>query len=529
MTTPSAAAKTCVVCRQDCSNKPRIKDAKGLYYCRSCLEAAQARRSHAPRAPQPPGVRSTPPDAPDAGAYGLEAAIQPPPILRGPHAAPPSGSLRCPSCGQALAPGQVICVACGINAVSGRPLVTADQGNVERRKSNARDLIWFASWIPSYSLLFFPISSEAHGSSRPYAIRAIAVITIVISLFVLLFEGTGASPMRGLKNLYLWAGDKEPTADYLEQLYTYTEWGDRAAFERKKTELSASTPPADLALAAHNALTGSRRAVGEFHWWQLFTHAFLHGDIFHLAGNLVFLFIFGARINALIGNLGTLIVYPVLILASALPQMLAVHDEMPIPSLGASGVIMGLAGMYFIFFPAIRVQMAIWINPIMFIATIAFVIWISRQEMRLAEGIAPLLVLTWIFRCRSFWVLLLFIGFDVYYTLRGIETGTAHWAHMGGFLAGMAVGLVLLLSRAVNPRGSDILSMMFGPYAWPILGKPSQWGAGGAGEGWLERLRIIPQSAFDQLTEALRPRMSEPDDPVPAPPPIPGRDPALRR
>jgi len=50
------------------------------------------------------------------------------------------------------------------------------------------------------------------------------------------------------------------------------------------------------------------RGIG-FHWYQLLTHALLHADIMHLAGNLLFLLVFGMRVNELIGNVAAAIVY----------------------------------------------------------------------------------------------------------------------------------------------------------------------------------------------------------------------------
>ena len=46
----------------------------------------------------------------------------------------------------------------------------------------------------------------------------------------------------------------------------------------------------------------------DFHWYQLFTHAFLHGSIMHLAGNLLFLIVFGNAYYWLIGNAPTLVI-----------------------------------------------------------------------------------------------------------------------------------------------------------------------------------------------------------------------------
>jgi membrane associated rhomboid family serine protease len=76
------------------------------------------------------------------------------------------------------------------------------------------------------------------------------------------------------------------------------------------------------------------------------------------------------------------------------------------------------------------------------------------------------------FAVRGFWVVLFFIMFDVLSTLLGNKDEVAHWAHLGGFFAGVAIALALLLMRIVNAQGGDVLSVMFGRYAWPLVGRP---------------------------------------------------------
>jgi len=51
--------------------------------------------------------------------------------------------------------------------------------------------------------------------------------------------------------------------------------------------------------------------------------------------------------------------------------------------------------------------------------------------------------------------------------------GVAHWAHLGGFLTGAGIAIILLVSRLATARGGDLLSVVLGRYAWPLLGKPN--------------------------------------------------------
>ena len=90
--------------------------------------------------------------------------------------------------------------------------------------------------------------------------------------------------------------------------YHFTEYGDSAAFYGKCMELRLANPrlgESEVMLAAHKALPVEKKYPGQFRVSQLITHAFLHAGIIHLAGNLLFLFVFGSRVNALIGSVAT--------------------------------------------------------------------------------------------------------------------------------------------------------------------------------------------------------------------------------
>lgn len=161
--------------------------------------------------------------------------------------------------------------------------------------------------------------------------------------------------------------------------------------------------------------------------------------------------------------------YLFLAICAGIAHLLASSGEPPVPLVGASGAIMGMAGMYFVFFPAQRVHSVIWLRLGIFTG---FRLWMK------------------IFELRGYWVLLFYIFFDVLYTLLGVKDGTAHWAHLGGFFSGMAVAILLLATRGVNGRGSDLLSILLGRWAWPLIGKPSQWALRGTDEGWVQRLHL---------------------------------------
>jgi membrane associated rhomboid family serine protease len=198
----------------------------------------------------------------------------------------------------------------------------------------------------------------------------------------------------------------------------------------------------------------TEKPKGHFDWYQLLTNTFLHdpysiwGFIMHLGGNMLFLLIFGTRVNALVGNLKMAILYPLLGIAASAAHLLF-SPHLNGPALGASGAIMGLAGMYLIFFPVHRVYMAFWLKIFWRIPT-----WIK------------------IWPVRGFWVLAFYLSFDVISTLLRSRDGVAHWAHLGGFIAGAAIALIMLCSRLQHANHGDLLSVLLGKYSWPLIGKP---------------------------------------------------------
>ncbi len=417
-----------------------------------------------------------------------------------------SGGPTCPACNRVLAAGAKICVQCGINLQTGRSLMMTDDSRLDSAYVAAENTIRWVSWV--IPLSFLPIASEAFGTRKPHAVRVLAVLTIITSVWLWCFDWSGSPKMQSYKNLLLWTGEAKPSAFYIHQFYAFTDYGDAPAFYAKLEALEAKAieeaveeteetteepedaaeeaaeeddddggdddevpssavaqlswdelaegvvlidPDDDLTNAAHDALPPRQQCFGSYHSYQLLTNAFFHGDPIHLLGNLLFLMIFGARVNALIGNAATAVLYPILGVAASFIFLLSAVGNPPMPALGASGAIMGLAGIYVVLFPMHKVHTAAWFR------------WGLIRGFKLSLKI---------FALRGFWVVLFYIAFDVLYTVLGVETGTAHWAHLGGFMVGVVFGFALLLSRLVNARGGDILSALFGRHAWALIGKP---------------------------------------------------------
>ncbi|MBI5765170.1 MAG: rhomboid family intramembrane serine protease [Planctomycetes bacterium] len=357
-----------------------------------------------------------------------------------------------------------------------------DDSGLDEVYVRAESTLKWLSWI--FPLGMYPVASEAFGTKKPITVRSIAVTTIVTSiLFWVSLMGEGDTPSSS-RDYMLWCGDGKPSGRMVMSFYD-DNMGDGAAFRRKVMELvrsqhnsqetekksngdsaNVSSPPEEdsgeedeaiyeaseeTLLAAHNALPQEKQCFGHYHAYQLLTNAFLHSDLMHIAGNLLFLLVFGSRVNALVGNIPSLVLYPILAIAASIAYMISAQHQPPHPALGASGAIMGLAGMYFVFFPVHKVHMAAWLRRGLF----------GGFQLHLK-----------LFALRGFWVVLFYIAFDVVYTALGVDDNVAHWAHLGGFIAGMIIALILLVTRFVNARGGDLFSATLGRRAWALVGKP---------------------------------------------------------
>jgi len=401
-----------------------------------------------------------------------------------------TGGPLCPACGRNLSLRARICVQCGINVETGRSIITKDDGRVDAAYITAENVIRWLSWIDPIG--FCPVASEAFGLYKPYVIRGIAIFTILISFWFFFYDWTGSPKMQSYKNLMLWCGEAEPTLEQISYYYEVTRYGDVDALNEKVVVLAQENDltdervepenrgeidersesedvgiadvedepvyyevPDELILRAYEGLPANQQCLGRYHGYQLLTNAFLHAGLFHLVGNLLFLFVFGSRVNALIGSIATLVLYPAMAIGASFIFYLSATGYPPTPALGASGAIMGLAGMYLVLFPVHKVHIATWLR------------WGLVGGFRLSMKI---------FGIRGYWVVLFYIAFDVFWTLvesqTQIETGTAHWAHLGGFIMGVVLGLVLLVARLINARGGDILSTLLGRHAWALIGKP---------------------------------------------------------
>ena len=379
----------------------------------------------------------------------------------------------CPSCEKALAPRSKICIDCGINVISGRPIITRQGIDENQLYAAAHEMIRWASLLVRVTPLPMPIRSEAFGAKKPYAIWAIAALTTLVSIgyFFVRYPGPTSlnldKPGTELMLFSPWATYIPITVDTVNPAKVREVIPRLNPYERDELR-DKYDPPGNMSddqLVRHLMVDAYNYTHGQFHWYQLFTHMLLHdptsiiGFILHLGGNMLFLLVFGTRVNALIGDLATAILYVVLGVCAGVTHLVMSGTANDVGMLGASGAIFGMAGVYLILFPVHRVICAMWIRFGLF--------WRGFWRYKL-------------FAVRGFWVLLMYFGFEVAMgviskLLNANGAGVAHWAHIGGFTAGMVIGLGLMFSRQFNARGGDLLSIVLGKLSWPLIGKPSQW------------------------------------------------------
>jgi membrane associated rhomboid family serine protease len=152
-------------------------------------------------------------------------------------------------------------------------------------------------------------------------------------------------------------------------------------------------------------------------WLQLLTAMFVHAGWAHIGGNMLFLWVFGDNIEDRLGHVKYLGFYLLCGFAASALQI-AVAPSTDVPSVGASGAIAGVLGAYLLLYPTAMVQVVIL--PLFFL-----------------PFFLPAAVLI------GFWfVMQLFAGFaELGDATAG--SGVAWWAHVGGFIAGAALVLVL--------------------------------------------------------------------------------------
>jgi membrane associated rhomboid family serine protease len=173
------------------------------------------------------------------------------------------------------------------------------------------------------------------------------------------------------------------------------------------------------------ALTTGRQAADAT--VDVLTSLFLHGGWLHLLGNMLFLWIFGNNVEDRLGRVAFLAFYLIGGIAAALTQV-AIDPKSTLPVVGASGAIAATLGAYIVLFPRARILSLVFLGffyqlievPALFVLGFWFV-------LQLIDGIASL-------------------GLS-----SSGEGGVAFFAHIGGFVAGLVIALMIRGRRGPGP------------------------------------------------------------------------------
>lgn len=217
---------------------------------------------------------------------------------------------------------------------------------------------------------------------------------------------------------------------------------------------------ADAATAARLEWPLMIKGGSGFRWWQLWSSAFLHGGVMHLAGNAVFLWVFGKAVEARLGSLRFAVFY--LAGAAASAGLHAVFERVPVgrpmwpvvpgpgaespdvqrmtdimttgfayvPALGASGAIAAATGAFLVLSPRARVRcFSLWL------------LYIGRIDV------------------PAWWFIGLAIAWDLLAQGTGMSGNVAYLAHLGGYGFGIATAMTLLWLKVLKREPYDLFTM----------------------------------------------------------------------
>ena len=275
--------------------------------------------------------------------------------------------------------------------------------------------------VPSPGLL--PLKDNIPTRDFPIVTLIILVANIAVFLF---FQQAVFGPNGGFDS----AGDPEVVVHYSFIPYELSHpdrvCGQDARVEGLGREQSEGVP---LCEGATVATTEGEADVGRVFddeqpsvWVTIFTSMFMHGSVLHIAGNMLFLWIFGNNVEDSMGRVKFVLFYLAGGVAAVLAQWLTGPNE-AVPMLGASGAIAAVLGGYALLYPRARVVTLIFI--IFFITIIT---------------LPALLVL-------GVWFLLQLLDASSQPAGGG---GVAVWAHIGGFVFGLVT--IKLFATRHNPE-----------------------------------------------------------------------------
>lgn len=183
----------------------------------------------------------------------------------------------------------------------------------------------------------------------------------------------------------------------------------------------AQNPVMDENAIARYAVIPADITAGR-HLGTLITSMFLHANLLHVAGNMLFLWIFGNNVEDRLGEVRFVIIYFASGIAGSLLQVFITPNS-PIPMLGASGAISGILAAYVLYFP--RARVLTFVVPFFVFTLPAFLFigyWIALQAL------------------------------DAFLNLGAIGGGVAFFAHVGGFATGLILAILLRPRQYAEPH-----------------------------------------------------------------------------
>lgn len=242
--------------------------------------------------------------------------------------------------------------------------------------------------------MFLPIGDVPNPKSTPYVNWLLIGINLAVFVIVTI-------PLSAARP----ALDDPALLDYLNAVGAHGDWPVQLIYQH----VSAY----DLVVFKY----GFRPA--EFSPVTMFTAMFMHAGWMHLAGNMLFLWIYGDNVEHRLGHVGYLVAYLAAGLAATLFFTLFVPDSQ-VPMLGASGAISGVLGFYFLWFPRNRIKVFVFLFPLI-MTTLLIPSRIVLGVYLVIDNLLPFM------------------------TTSAQGSGVAYGAHIGGFLAGL--GLALAIDR----------------------------------------------------------------------------------
>ncbi len=281
--------------------------------------------------------------------------------------------------------------------------------------------------------MFFPIGDEPNLPGRPtvtYVLMGINIVAFVLCWLTMMHSAPSGDDPRFFEYLQIVLGD---LARGLHTTPGELITNARAFGPQIKAEVDAtiaSVSVYELFVFEYGFKPAAPSVT------DLFVSMFLHGGWMHLAGNMLYLWIFGDNVELHIGKRAYLFLYLATgVCAVVLHAAFSMNSMMPM--VGASGAISGVLGCYFLWFPENRVKMLVW-----------------------------LLYFVQVFRIPARWVLGFYLVYDnlLPFLFISASSGVAHGAHIGGFLGGLggAVALNKLAERrtsAARPTSDNSIPM----------------------------------------------------------------------